>query len=302
VWMVKILAFLRLARPANIVTAIADIWAGFAIVGAVPMLFGEKPGEYWDALLWLTLSTIGLYGGGVAFNDIFDAELDAKERPERPIPSGQIRLIWAVLFASLLMIGGIACASQVSLWSGQLAVFITVFALVYDAWGKHRPIFGPINMGACRSANLVLGMTAYHYGIGAVWYVALIPLVYIAAITMISRGEVHGKNKKALMGGMGMYLLITSAIIAIALAERGIDAWESLPFIALFGIMIYPPLWKAIRKQEPALIGKAVKSGVIALIILNAALASAFAGILPGMVIIFLLPLSLWLAKIFAVT
>jgi hypothetical protein len=300
--MTKLLAFLRLARPANVVTAVADIWAGFAIVGAVPLLFGEKPGEYWDALFWLSLSTIGLYGGGVAFNDIFDAELDAKERPERPIPSGQVKLLWAVVFAGLLLIGGIVCAVQVSIWSGQLAVFIAVFALIYDVWGKHQTIFGPINMGACRSANLLLGMSAYHYQIGEVWYVAIIPLIYIAAITMISRGEVHGKNKNALWGGLAMYLFITAALVIIAIFQRGIGAWESLPFLALFCLMVYPPLFKAISKQQPSLIGKAVKAGVIALIILNATLASAFAGIWPGIVIISLLPFSLWLAKIFAVT
>ncbi len=300
--MSKLLAFLKLARPANVVTAVADIWAGFAIVGAVPLLFGDKPGEYWDALLWLSLSTIGLYGGGVAFNDIFDAELDAKERPERPIPSGQVKLLWAVVFASVLLIGGIVCAAQVSVWSGQLAVFIAVFALIYDAWGKHQAIFGPINMGACRSANLLLGMSAYHYQIGEVWYVALIPLTYIAAITMISRGEVHGKNKKALLGGFSIYLVITAAVVVLAIAHRGIMAWEALPFLLIFCIMVYPPLLRAIKDQQPAFIGKAVKAGVIALIVLNATMASAFAGIWPGIAIISLLPLSLWLAKIFAVT
>lgn len=300
--MIKVLAFLKLARPANVVTAVADIWAGFAIVGGVSLLFGDKPEEYWEALIWLSLSTIGLYGGGVAFNDIFDANLDAKERPERPIPSGQVKLFWAVVFATLLLIGGIVCAAQVSVWSGQLAVFITVFALIYDAWGKHQLIFGPINMGVCRSANLLLGMTAYHYAIGQFWYVSLVPLVYIAAITMISRGEVHGKNKKALLGGLALYLAITAAVIGLALFHRGLLAWEVLPFLAIFCVMVYPPLLKALKLQKPALIGKAVKAGVIALIVLNATLASAFAGILPGIAIIALLPISLWLAKIFAVT
>jgi len=30
----KIFAYLQLTRPANVVTAVADIWAGFAIAGA----------------------------------------------------------------------------------------------------------------------------------------------------------------------------------------------------------------------------------------------------------------------------
>ena len=31
-----------------------------------------------------------LYAAGMVLNDAFDAELDARERPERPIPSGRI--------------------------------------------------------------------------------------------------------------------------------------------------------------------------------------------------------------------
>src|SRR5690606_42047548 len=78
------MAYLRLTRPANIVTAIADILAGIAVAGAAAYLtFTEvhaDKGPGISSWLWLCLSTIGLYGGGVAFNDVFDAELDRIER------------------------------------------------------------------------------------------------------------------------------------------------------------------------------------------------------------------------------
>src|SRR5690606_33216233 len=86
------IAHLRLMRPANIITAIADILAGFAVSGAAVQLLSpgnEESMNLWIPLMWLILATIGLYGGGVVFNDVFDAELDKKERPERPIPSGR---------------------------------------------------------------------------------------------------------------------------------------------------------------------------------------------------------------------
>ncbi|WP_158855938.1 UbiA-like protein EboC [Lunatibacter salilacus] len=300
--MEKLLAYLRLTRPANIVTAISDIWAGFAIAGATAFLLAGQTEEYLAPFLWLTLATIGLYGGGVAFNDVFDAELDKVERPERPIPSGQVPLGRAILLSLSLLLMGIIAGFKVSYWSGELAVFVAAFAVLYDAWGKHQRIFGPINMGLCRSANLLLGMSVIPESIGDYWYVALIPLAYISAITMISRGEVHGQNKIALQAGFGLYLLILVSILTISLRENGMGAWQVLPLIVLFGYMILPPLWKAMQREEPALIGKAVKSGVIALIVMNAALAAAFAGIWIGLAILPLLPISLWLAKKFAVT
>src|SRR4051794_10139688 len=74
-------AYLALLRPANVVTALADVLAGAAVAG-----------EPWSASLpWLLASTACLYAGGVVLNDVADRTIDAAERPERPIPSGAVR-------------------------------------------------------------------------------------------------------------------------------------------------------------------------------------------------------------------
>ena len=300
----KIFAYLQLTRPANVVTAVADIWAGFAIAGAwdamaTNWIYGDQ--DYWWNLLWLSLSTIGLYGGGVAFNDIADAELDAVERPERPIPSGRVSKKGAIGMASLLLLGGIACAFQVNIWAGGLAIAVASCALLYDYWGKHQQVFGPINMGLCRSGNLLLGISVVPALLNTTWYLGLLPLVYVAAITIISRGEVHGKNRNALFLGAGMYTSIFVAIFILAF-EKSPGYLQILPFLAFLGYRLFPPLLKAIRTQEPQYIGKSVKAAVLSLIVVNAALATAFSGWPIGLLILVLLPISLGLAKKFAVT
>ncbi|MCH6198660.1 UbiA-like protein EboC [Aquiflexum sp. LQ15W] len=303
--MSKIKAYLQLTRPANIVTAIADIWAGFAIAGGALVIFADQTklidSPVFHNLLWLTLSTIGLYGGGVAFNDVFDAELDAKERPERPIPSGRVSKGKAALMAFLLLVMGVIAAWNVSTLSALIALTVAVLAVLYDYWGKHQFIFGPINMGLCRAGNLLLGISAFPVMLQSYWYLGFIPLIFVAAITMISRGEVHGKNRKALIGGGMMYGAIILSIVILGILE-GKSFIQLLPFLALFAYMIFPPLIKAIREQIPQLIGKAVKAGVISLIILNASLAAAFAGWQFGIIVLLLLPISIYLAKKFAVT
>jgi len=50
------------------------------------------------------------------------------------------------------------------------------------------------------------------------------------------------------------------------------------------------------------LIGRAVRAGVLSLIVLDAALAACFAGSLHGLAVLALWPLSLGLARLFAVT
>ncbi|MGY6743911.1 MAG: UbiA-like protein EboC [Cecembia sp.] len=301
---INIKAYLQLTRPANIITAIADIWAGFAVSGAAALLLSQNTeigNAYILPLIWLSLSTIGLYGGGVAFNDVFDAKLDAIERPERPIPSGKVKKSNAIWMATLLIALGVLAAFQVNLWSGFIALSVGLLAVLYDAWGKHQAIFGPINMGLCRAGNLLLGISVIPELLPDFWALGLIPLAYVSAITMISRGEVHGKNKNALIGGLVIYILIIASLLFIAFME-GNAGWMVIPFVGLFAYMILPPLIKALRLQQPQLIGKSVKAAVISLIILNASLAASFSVWWVGLCILILLPISLRLAKIFAVT
>ena len=300
----KLFAYLQLTRPANVVTAVADVWAGFAIAGGWSALMGSEiieNTEIWQAIFWLSLSTIGLYGGGVAFNDIADAKLDAVERPERPIPSGRASRKGAVLLASSLLVMGVLAAYQVNLYAGMLAMAVALCALLYDYWGKHQAIWGPINMGLCRAGNLLLGVAVAPQVLGQAWLMGLLPLAYVAAITVVSRGEVHGKNQPALYLGLGMYASMVLVIFLLA-KNKNPDFWQVIPFLALLSYMIFPPLIRAIRTQAPQLIGKSVKAAVISLIIVNASLAVAFEGWVMGLLILALLPLSLGLAKAFAVT
>ncbi len=303
--MSKIFAHLQLMRPANIITAIADIMAGFAASGVVIQVLAFDDGyiitPHIHALLWLILSTVGLYGGGVVFNDVFDAELDKVERPERAIPSGRASVASASILGATLLLIGVVAAWQVSVASSLLALLTAGLAVLYDAWGKHQRLFGPVNMGLCRGANLLLGVSVLPEALPKVWYIALLPIVYIAAITMISRGEVHGGNRKALQGGMLMYVLVIGAILVLAFLTAN-PWWQAAMFLALFAYLIFPSLIKALATQQPQLIGKAVKAGVLSLIVMDAALATAFAGWPYGMLVLLLLPVSLGIARTFAVT
>src|SRR5690606_33011222 len=100
--------------------------------------------------------------------------------------------------------------------AGWLAVSIAVAALVYNKWAKHHPFFGPPTMGLCRGLNLLLGMSVLPLMVGELWYIALVPIIYISAITMISRGEVHGSGKAPLWTAAFLYLLVIGLILSFA--------------------------------------------------------------------------------------
>lgn len=292
--MEKLLGYLRLTRPANVITAVADVLAGMVISGYFLVQV-----DLWPVLL-ICLSTIGLYSGGIIFNDVFDAELDRVERPERPIPSGLIPLRAAIIFGSVCFAGGIFAAGLYQPVSILLAIAIVIACLTYNKWLKHHFILGPLNMGICRGLNLLLGMSILTTGLADWWFLALIPVVYIFAITMISRGEVHGGSKKTMVFAALLYLVVISCLLYVAVVQHYFLL--ILVFIVPFGLMIYRPLLAAFRNPEGRHIGKAVKAGVIALILLNATWSAAFGNWQVALCIVLLLPLSMGLSKLFAVT
>ena len=285
-------------RPANIVTSVADVLAGIAISGYLANQSFHL--QMLQPMLLLCFSTIGLYGGGVVFNDVFDANLDKTERPERPIPSGLIMIGEAATLGASLLIAGVATAFFVSFTSGIIAFFVAVSAIFYDKWGKHFSFAGPVNMGLCRGLNLLLGISVVPFAVYNWWFLAFVPVIYIASITMISRGEVHGGSKHILYFASLLYTVVISLILYFAFAQGGI-LFASI-FLLLFAWMIFNPLVKAINEPIGKNIGKAVKAGVLALILMNAAWAAAFGSLYLALIIILLLPISVKLGKIFAVT
>ncbi|MEH2179978.1 UbiA-like protein EboC [Nostoc sp.] len=297
--------YLELMRPANIVTAWADILVGFAASGSgiffTKLINGEATFAILIPLAWLLLATTGLYGGGIVFNDVFDAELDAKERPNRAIPSGRVSRQNATLLGSILFAIGIIAAFQVSLLSAAIAIFITLSCLFYNSLAKHHPFFGPLNMGLCRGSNLLLGVSAVPEIIGECWYLALIPILYIAAITAISQGEVHGGKKITGVLALLLIAIVLTAVLALGFLEE-YTAIAALPFAILLAIRILPNFIKAAREPIAENIRNAVKIGVLSLIVLDATVASGFAGLYYGLLVLILLPISMKLAKLFAVT
>ncbi len=295
----KLFAVLQLMRPANIITAIADIFAGVAIAGfLMPEIWDQ---ELLIQLLLLIISTTGLYSGGIVFNDIFDLKQDQLNRPERVLPSGRVGLAEAKILGISLFAVGLTSAFLVSDFSGFLATSIMIMALIYDKFAKHHKLLGPITMGLCRGGNLLLGMSINALLAPKFWLIGLIPLVFIAAITLTAQKETKGKNKLAIATAM---ILDLSIVVSFVLMAKYLDL--SLKNAGIFLVLWYGinmlAKTKAILKNNPALIQKAVKMGILSLIPLNASYVAGFSSIIMALFVMCLLPISLYLSKKFPVT
>ena len=293
----SVFPYLTLMRPANIVTAIADIIAGVVVAG----VFFEAFAQHTYSILLLVFSTIGLYGGGVVLNDYFDADIDARERPERPIPSGRISKQKAGLFGVSLLLFGILAALITSWLSGLIALCVAVSAVIYDSWAKDHPLFGPLFMGLCRAGNLLLGISIVPDMVAIHYTLAIIPILFIAAITLTSQGEVKGNNKWA----VGLSITVDMILVILILywqRESGGNITSVLPFLLLWLLLNISAKGKALVNNQPENIMKAVKMGVISLIPMDATIAAIFGGWIHGVLVLILLPVSFFMAKRFAVT
>ncbi len=295
----KWLSALQLIRPANIVTAISDILAGIAIAGfLIPEIWNQ---QLVIQILLLIIATIGLYGGGIVFNDIFDIKEDRLSRPERVIPSGRISLKKVKILGISLFTVGILSATFVSGFSGLIAATIAMLSLLYDKYSKHNKFLGPLNMGLCRGINLILGMSINAYLQPEYFIIGLIPVIFVAAITLTAQKETKGKNKLAIVTAMILDLSIVISFVLMAYYFN-LNLKNTAIFLLVWYIINAVAKAKAILNNNPLLIQKAVKMGVLSLIPLNASYVAGFSSIIMAFLVMCLLPLSLYLSKKFPIT
>ena len=176
---------------------------------------------------------------------------------------------------------------------------IAVSVLVYDSWGKRFAWIAPLNMGLCRALNLLLGVAAVEGALKLMWPIAVIPLAYIAAVTALSRGEVHGGRRQvasvalvslgAALTGLAM-LVFRSAAPAIPALVLVLLAWRVLP-----------PFVAAWRAPDPGRIRTAVKRGVLSLVLVNAVIGTVYT-VVYGAAILATALVAGWLARLFPVT
>ena len=295
------LAYARLARPANLPTAAADILAGAAAaglyVGLTPLEFLLSPVAGTVGLL--VLASVCLYAGGVVLNDVFDHETDAVERPERPIPSGRVPLTYAAIFGCLLLNLGVVLAFSAGWLSGMIAFLLAGCIVLYDAISEASDFWSPLAMGSCRGLNLLLGISAAG-ALTNVW-LALLPVAYIFAITLISRGEVKGGDRGHIVLAGGLYGAVILALVALGAARTGFSLLP-LVYAGVFGWMVLDPLVAAYHEASAANVKRAVIAGVQGLVLMDATLTVAFASAGFGACVVFLLVLSFVLSRVFAVS
>lgn len=289
-------AYLELLRLPNLFTAAADVVMGFLVTHEL-----IESQEGW-LLGMLAAASMLLYAGGVVLNDVFDFQVDAEERPARPLPSGRVsldaarRLGWTLLLVGVALGWGAGLLNQ-GVWPGAVASLLAACVVLYDGFLKRTP-FGPLGMGACRALNVLLGMSvlagpweSYHLliagGIG----------VYIVGVTWYARNEAWESNRLQLV-----------LAVVVMLAGIGLLAWfpkwtdQTIPHLggslsrwylmtSILGALIGWQCLRAVLDPQPLQVQLAVKQSILSLVILDAVVCFALRGTGAAVVVVlFLVP------------
>ncbi|HEX4145365.1 MAG TPA: UbiA family prenyltransferase [Pirellulales bacterium] len=279
-------AYVELLRLPAVFTAMADLAMGFLLT------HGDL--EPWPVFAALWLSSSLLYLAGMVLNDVFDAELDARERPRRPIPSGRIsRASAARLGIGLLLLGIVAgwvASGLVGRFeSGAIATVLAALILLYDGVLKPTP-FAPVAMGGCRTLNVLLGMSAAAAslpqlepntaGWNATWLVAGGIGVYIAGVTWFARGEADTSHRGHLLAGT-LVMLAGIGLVAWypAWVEPRLGFPQQLILIwLLIAAMVAIRCGWAILDPRAGIVQLAVRNCLLSLILIDAAAVLAVDG------------------------
>jgi 4-hydroxybenzoate polyprenyltransferase len=292
-------AYLQLMRLPNVFTAMADVAMGFLFVqSAGPWHFTRLD---YAALAALVAASSLLYLAGMVLNDVFDVEVDRQERPERPLPSGKIPFETAQRLGWLLLALGVAVASASMFLighflPGMVAALLAIAIVLYDAWLKRTPV-GPLAMGACRTLNILLGMSAFDLRLRPEhWLVAGGIGVYIAGVTWFARKESQQSRQLPLILATAVMLLgIGLVALFPRFSDHVIPAVKESPALKWYGLMgvlgflVLRRSFLAIGDPTPLKVQRVVAECLLLLIVIDGLVTYAASGVLNGALVMLLL-------------
>ncbi|MEU3382276.1 SCO3242 family prenyltransferase [Streptomyces caelestis] len=310
-------AWAELLRLPALFSVPGDALAGTAAAGAPP-----------NARTLLAIgSSLCLYEAGMALNDWADREVDAVERPHRPLPSGRIRPAAALTAACVLTGAGLALAARAGRPALAVAAPLAATVWAYDLTLKHTAA-GPVAMGAARGLDLLLGAAATTGRTRRALSSAALLGTHTLAVTTVSRQEARGGSPVAPLAALATTALLTRLVThrLASLPEGRREAAAHLPpgprsarprppepgrqltahlttaLAAAYAATTARPYVHAALNPSPPLTQRAVGAGIRATIPLQATLAARSRGTATALLIAALTPLGARFAKKVSVT
>ncbi|MCT2586128.1 SCO3242 family prenyltransferase [Actinophytocola gossypii] len=277
-------AYLQLVRAPAALTVLGDTVAGAAAAGRP--LRGRR--------LLLPLSSAAFYWSGMALNDWADRDLDATERPERPIPSGRVTPEGALAVAGGLTATGLGLAAVAGGRDAvKVAVPLAAAVWAYDTVLKSTPA-GPVGMAVCRTLDVLLGAGASNARTALPAAAAVGG--HTLGVTALSRGEVHGASPATATSALAGTAVATAA--AVGGRARSIrHRLGAATAAALYSTTVGRAQLDARQDPSAATVRRATMAGIHGMVPLQAALAARRGSLLGALAVAAALPVARALSR-----
>jgi 4-hydroxybenzoate polyprenyltransferase len=259
---------LTLGRVSNLPTVCSNVLAGSVLA--------LGPWQSWrtgTALIAMSL----FYVGGMYLNDYFDRAIDARERPARPIPAGDISPTAVAAIGSGLLATGLVALAVTGAAAGAAGLVLAALIVAYDLFHKGNP-GAPVMMGACRTLVYVGAAAAVTGDVPVrVVLAGLTLLAYVAGISYAARQEALDRV------GALWPLLVLAAPMIVALPALGQGPVAAVIYVGLIGWTAYAVYLLATRNTAGA-VPRAVAALIAGISLVDAALMASIGAILPAAV------------------
>jgi UbiA prenyltransferase family len=278
---------LRLGRISNLPTVWTNVLAGALLAGGT-LADARVP------LLMLALSMF--YVGGMFLNDAFDRDFDARHRPDRPIPAGQVsaRQVFGLGFGMLATgLAGVAWVARAADDGGWLALAsgaALIGAIVlYDAHHKGNPL-SPLVMGLCRVFVYTTASFALVAALPApVAWAAAALLCHLIGLTYIAKQE-H-LDRMAALWPLGFLAMPVTYGLLLAAAHPA--AW--LPWLAYVAVLVHA--LSLLRRRAPGDVPRAVVMLIAGMSLLDAVVLAGAGQTVAAVLAVAAFPLTLGLQR-----
>lgn len=293
-------SYAALIRLPNLFTAPPDI-----VLGAV-LAVGAGRAVSVTAVVGLAVASVFLYAAGTTLNDYFDASEDARERPERPIPSGDVSRNRAFVLGIVLLVAGVVTAFRVAgPIAGAVAGALALTILVYDGGFKGSAI-GFVTMGVTRGLNVLLGVTAAHSLASLPPWVVVVPVtvtIFIAGVTDMAESETRKSDRRVVLPAIGGVAVAALGVVGLIIMCSPSLLEIAFALIVLTGFLGWTgrALRSAYNTPTPETIGPAVGACVLGLTALDAAFA-AIIELGPALVALAFIVPAVGLSRVFSVS
>jgi hypothetical protein len=291
----RIKEYLLLIRLPNVFTTPSNILAGYFAAVAV----AEANGAHLIALMF---SSGLLYIAGIVLNDYFDIEIDKRERPSRPLPSGKISKMYALGIAIVALLIANTIALLVSPVSLAVSLALTFAIIAYDYHLKHS-VLGPFAMGSTRFLNVIFGASPVllyidNHSLAILGTAAASLFFYVSSITLLSKKEVGNERPNSTLVFLIVFGIISTIFTLGMLLQL---EWTFLLNLSIFAAVMIITFRQYLAKKEP-FVQKAIRNMVISIIILDSVFVAGTAGLPYGLATLLLIGPAIALAKKLYVT